>query len=87
MRPAGGNHATLKKYVAIWDISTDHFDPAAARRPRRAARPLDEVLVAGSGYSRRSLKKRLYAAGLKERRCELCGQDEEWNGRRMGADP
>jgi hypothetical protein len=83
MRPAGGNHATLKKYVRIWGISTDHFDPAAAKRPRGPAQPLGDVLVAGSTYSRRSLKKRLYASGLKQRRCELCGQDEEWNGRRM----
>jgi hypothetical protein len=29
------------------------------------------------------LKRRLYEAGLKERRCELCGQGEEWRGRRM----
>jgi hypothetical protein len=26
----------------------------------------------------------LYEEGLKERRCELCGQDETWNGRRIG---
>jgi hypothetical protein len=65
MRPAGGNHATLKKYVEAWRIPTDHFDPAAARRPRGRARPLEEILVAGSPCSRRSLKKRLYAEGLK----------------------
>jgi hypothetical protein len=41
------------------------------------------VLVAGSAYSRQSLKRRLFAEGLKERRCELCGQDEHWHGRRM----
>jgi hypothetical protein len=29
------------------------------------------------------LKARLYAEGLKERRCALCGQGEEWQGRRM----
>jgi hypothetical protein len=83
MRPAGGNHMTLKKYVGIWGISTAHFDPAAARVPRRRAVPLEAVLVAHSTYSRRSLKKRLYAEGLKQRTCELCGQGEEWHGRRM----
>jgi hypothetical protein len=41
-------------------------------------------LVKDSTYSRTSLKTRLYEAGLKERRCELCGQDENWNGRRIG---
>jgi hypothetical protein len=34
-------------------------------------------------YSRRRLKERLYASGLKERRCELCGQGETWRDRRM----
>lgn len=89
MRPAGGNHATLKKYVQLWEIPTDHFDPNAVRlellQELRAtrARPLSEVLVEGSTYSRGSLKRRLYAEGLKDRRCELCGQDETWRGRAM----
>ena len=29
------------------------------------------------------LKKRLYAEGLKQRICEMCGQDELWHGRRL----
>ena len=52
VRPAGGNHATLKKYLALWEISTDHFDWGGARPPRREALPLDEVLVEGSNYER-----------------------------------
>jgi hypothetical protein len=85
MRPAGGNHATLRKYVEIWRIPTAHFDPWAARREalRRDPLPLGQVLVEDSTYGRRSLKLRLYEAGLKERRCELCGQGELWRGRRM----
>jgi hypothetical protein len=85
MRPAGGNHSTVKKYVTLWGISTDHFDPSWARRQSNARRaiPLAEVLVEASTYDRGQLKQRLYDAGLKERRCELCGQGEEWKGRRM----
>lgn len=45
--------------------------------------PLDEVLVENSAYSRNKLKQRLYLEGLKERRCEMCGQDENWRGRTM----
>jgi len=30
-----------------------------------------------------SLKNRLYKEGLKERRCEMCGQGEDWNGKKM----
>jgi hypothetical protein len=39
------------------------------------------VLVNGSTYSRWNLKERLYSSGLKDRRCELCGQGDEWHGR------
>jgi hypothetical protein len=85
MRPAGGNHATLRKYLDLWNIPVDHFDPYAA--PREARRhdpiPLGDVLAPNSTYSRRNLKKRLYASGLKERRCEMCGQGESWQGRQM----
>jgi len=83
--PTGGNSATLKKYVALWDISTDHFDPyvGVMERIRRPAKPLDEVLVEGSTYSRGNLKRRLYEEGLKKPLCEMCGQGEFWRGRHM----
>jgi HNH endonuclease len=84
VRPAGGNHATLKKYLALWGISTDHFDWGGARPPKREALPLEEVLVEGSNYQRKRLKRRLVEEGLKELRCEMCGQDEMWRGLRMG---
>lgn len=40
-------------------------------------------MVEHSTYCRSALKRRLYEHGLKERRCELCGQDEQWRGRPM----
>jgi transposase-like protein len=84
MRAAGGNPRTLKKWLRIWGISTDHFDPNAARGWRRGRRiALEAVLVADSTYHRGHLKERLYEEGLKERRCELCGQDEIWRGTSM----
>jgi hypothetical protein len=88
MRPAGGNHRTLKHYTTeIWHISTAHFDPGAARREAlgRARRltPLSEILVEHSTYARSHLKARLYKDGLKRRECEMCGQGEEWHGARI----
>lgn len=87
LRPNGRNPQTIKRHAELWNISTDHFDPTIARdRALRAAhrkKPLEEILIEGSTYSRGHLKRRLYADGLKERRCELCGQGEEWNGARM----
>jgi hypothetical protein len=85
MRPAGGNHLTIRRYVELWGIPTDHFDPLWAQREatRREPVPLAQVLVRDSTYRRGVLKRRLYAAGLKRPICELCGQGEIWNGRRM----
>ena len=85
LRPAGGNHRSLRRWIAHFGISTDHFDLDRASRLAVANRsvPLEQVLVRASSYSRGSLKRRLYAAGLKERRCELCGQGERWHGRVM----
>ncbi|MDX6651329.1 MAG: hypothetical protein QOJ38_110 [Solirubrobacterales bacterium] len=84
-RSAGGNWRTLQKYAVRWNIATDHFDSAAAANDalRRPPRPLESVLVEGSTYSRSHLKERLFAEGLKDRRCEICGQDEIWRGLRM----
>jgi transposase-like protein len=85
MRVAGGNHATLKRAAARWEIPTDHFDANAVRGRHSSshAKPLDEVLVVGSRYQRGKLKARLYDAGLKKRECEECRQGEMWNGKRI----
>jgi hypothetical protein len=45
--------------------------------------PLDEILVEKSTYHRWHLNRRLFKEGLKQPRCELCGQGQIWNGRRM----
>jgi hypothetical protein len=55
----------------------------AALRRSHPKTPLEEILVEDSNYSRGGLKKRLYAEGIKERHCELCGQGEIWHRRRM----
>jgi hypothetical protein len=85
LRPAGGNHRTLRSLIERYGISTDHFNPnwvLRGPRPRRAT-PLYEVLVENSHYNRTKLKQRLYDAGLRRRECELCGQGEAWQGRQM----
>ncbi len=85
LRAAGGNHAVLKRWAERWGISTEHFVSCAHVGAQLHAHriPLEDVLVEGSGYTRKSLKKRLFEAGLKSRACELCGQGEIWRGQRM----
>ena len=84
----GGSRLILNKYVEIWSIPTDHFDPHAAslagiERTWKQATPLADLLVERRFTNRARLTERLYEAGLKQPRCELCGQGEEWRGRRM----
>jgi hypothetical protein len=86
MCPGGGSHAVLRKWIVRWGIPTEHFDPYASQRgsrSRRARIPLSEILREGSAYHRGHLKERLYEERVKERRCELCGQGEEWRGARI----
>jgi hypothetical protein len=87
LRPAGGNHRLFRRYVdQVWRIPTDHFDPESIRLAgvrRQGPPPLEHVLVEGSSYPRGTLKQRLYAEGLKQRSCEICGQGEVWRGSRM----
>ena len=87
-KTAGGNWRTMQKYAMRWEIPYDHFEPFGRsldglRRHWRKRTSLAEILVENSSLSRRHLKERLFADGVKERRCELCGQDEEWRGSRM----
>lgn len=86
MCTTGGSHAILKKYAEKWGISTAHWDPYAAVRGQghRRRRPLEEILVQHSRFSRNHLKERLYAERVKQPLCELCGQGEVWCGRVMG---
>jgi hypothetical protein len=85
LRVGGGNRKTLRRLIDHYGIPSDHLDPAWYRGGalEMKATPLDLILVEGSTYSRGHLKRRLYDAGLKQRRCEMCGQDEEWRERRL----
>lgn len=84
MRPLGGNYRTLRRYIALYGVSTDHLDPHWTKRSQfsHAPIPLEEVLIAGSTHPRGKLKRRLYEEGLKQRRCELCGQGGSGEGSR-----
>ena len=86
LRSSGSNSKTLKKYIKIYDIDISHFEKFYTRISsisKESKISLSEILINGSEYNRTHLKKRLYDEGLKERICELCGQDEYWNGMKI----
>lgn len=82
-----GNYDTIKKYVSLYKIDTSHFykekTEAMINHMKLIKRPLSEILVENSSFSRQHLKERLFEEKLKVNVCELCGQDDDWNGRKM----
>jgi hypothetical protein len=81
-----GNRQTIKKRIIEYSIDISHFDfksKGGNKYGRYFKTPLNEILISGSTYNTTHLKNRLYDEGLKERKCELCGQDENWCGKRM----
>lgn len=85
--PSGHNNKTFKKYRDLYSIDTKHFKKnyhAIANLSRNKKINTSDILIENSTYNRGWLKKRLYDEGLKERICEICGQDENWNGKKMG---
>ena len=45
---------------------------------------MKDILIENSTYTNSTrLKDKLYDSNLKKRECELCGQGEEWNGKKM----
>ena len=76
----------IKRYIKLYNIDISHFDPYNKYRNKRISEksiPLEKILVINSTYSTKDLKKRLYKTGIKKIECELCGQDENWKGKRM----
>lgn len=75
----GNNWKTLEKYLSLYNIDTSHFKKLVTRKKSK----LCDVLVENSSYNRTHLKERLYKENLLERKCCICGQDENWNGVRI----
>ena len=86
IRSAGGNFKTLRKYLLLYNISTEHFvknyDKMVLLKNLTKI-DTEEILVENSSFSRASLKKRLFNECYLENKCSLCGQDENWNGMKI----
>lgn len=76
--PAGGNYYHVNETIKKLNLDTSHFtgkgwNVGLGFDPRPPMLPLEKVLVKGKRHQTNSLKKRLFKAGLKEKKCELCG--------------
>ena len=82
----------IKKYIIKYNINISHFETTKERyervlRPyseKNIIIPNSEIFIQNSTYlSGNKIKKRLYDSGLKERKCEKCGQGEIWFGEKI----
>jgi predicted transcriptional regulator len=65
--------------IAVFGFTRGAWHDAVARgvvTPRPARLPLEQLLVAGPRRNRNHIKRRLFEAGVKARRCESCGLSE-----------
>lgn len=76
----GGNYDRARRQIRDLGLDTSHFTGqgwnVGLKFVPRPAQPLQEVLVANRWTSSHWLKMRLFEAGLKEPKCELCGWAE-----------
>lgn len=81
------NYETIKGYVNDYSIDVSHFFKNKIDGIKKSTEDrkwsIDDILVQNSKYAKSHLKARLYQEGLKSRECEICGQGEEWIGRKM----
>lgn len=82
--PTGrGNRKTVKKYIELHNIDISHFKFYSSHNIGEAI-PINEILVENSTYTHTSnLKKKLYKLNLKSPICEICDQNDIWNGKQI----
>lgn len=75
--PAGGNYEQIKRRIEKLGLSTDHFTGMGwninLQFNPKPATPLEDLLIVNGSSQSFVLKKRLFVAGLKTPKCELCG--------------
>ena len=85
LKPAGSNYDTVKRKISELKLDTSHmtgkvWNQGERYRPIKKSRPLSEVLVEHSTWvNTNDLRKRLLKEGVKEYKCECCG-NTEWMG-------
>lgn len=88
LRPIGNNHQTIKRRIEEDKIDISHIPMGlGSNKGRRfggvTAKPLEEILIKESTYSRCHLKRRLIKANLLKEECIICGQKPEWKGKKL----
>lgn len=74
---AGSNYNQIKKYIKLYKFDIKHFKGKAWNKGMKLVGipkiQLKDVLIIDSNFQSFKLKKRLFSAGLKNKKCEECG--------------
>lgn len=81
LKEAGGNYAQIKKYLAYYQIDVLKFKGRGwSKGLKGIGKPrytLEQILIENSDFQSFKLKKRLFEAGIKKRKCKECGWSEK----------
>ena len=84
LKPEGSNPKTLKKKLDQFNIDYSHFTGQGWNKELKfkpkVAKDLKDIMTKDSTYQSYKLLKRLIEEGIKEHKCECCG-NTEWNGK------
>ena len=80
LKLTGGNRNTVKKWIKIKNLDISHFH---IERKNEHSKKSIEIFIKNSNRDRKTIKSILYREGLKGKKCEMCGQGEEWFGKKM----
>jgi len=82
----GGNYKNIKGKVIKYNIDISHFvskNEALVIKLKYRKLTYDDLFVLNCKHDRQLVKKFIYNNKLKEIKCELCEQDENWKGKKM----
>ena len=86
LKVAGSNYETVKRKIKELNLDISHmtgsaWNQGARYKPVKPAQDIKEILVEHSTYvNTNHLRERLLKEGLKEHKCECCG-NSEWMGK------
>lgn len=89
--PQGANYTKVKLLIKKYNLDISHFKNEPWNKGkcyRQGYQKLEDVLVENSpATNTNSLKKRLWRAGLKEQKCEVCGCEEHLEMHHINGNP
>ena len=86
LKDLGSNFKTIKKYVQEYNIDTSHFrgqtwNKGMSNTAYVAYNKLEDIFKENTNFKSSTLKYRLVKEGLKQWKCEKCGNEGVWEGK------